>query len=122
MFDPKNKGRILMLDDMREVFAAALKSGGIVAQQTDPEILEQAADQLKQQKQLVETYNSGDFANLLAAGDVDLAHGYNGEIAEVVAEAPTASPTSCRRRARRCGWTTSAFPAKSATSRTPTSS
>ncbi len=34
------------------------------------------------------TYNSSDFANLLAAGDVDLAHGWNGELAEVVAKDP----------------------------------
>ena len=43
---------------------------------------------LKKQKTLVRTYNSSDFANLLAAGDVDLAHGYNGQIAEVVAASP----------------------------------
>ena len=28
LFDPKNKGRILMLDDMREAFGVALKSMG----------------------------------------------------------------------------------------------
>jgi len=32
----------------------------------------------------VRTYNSSDFANLLAAGDVDLSQGYNGELAEAV--------------------------------------
>ena len=55
---------------------------------TDPAVLRQAAEMLKKQKPLVRTYNSSDFANLLAAGDVDLAHGYNGELAEVVANAP----------------------------------
>lgn len=87
-FDPKNKGRILMLDDMREVFGAALKSMGKSLNETDPAVLKQAADKLKKQKRLVATYNSGDFANILAAGDVDVAHGYNGQIAEVVANAP----------------------------------
>ncbi len=43
---------------------------------------------LKKQKQLVRTYNSSDFANLLAAGDVDVAQGFNGELAEAVANAP----------------------------------
>jgi spermidine/putrescine-binding protein len=33
---------------------------------------------------IVRTYNSGDFANILAAGDVDLAHSYNGQIAQVI--------------------------------------
>jgi spermidine/putrescine-binding protein len=88
LFDPKHRGRILMLDDMREAFAAALKYQGHSLNSTDPEILRQAAELLKQQKPLVKTYNSSDFANILAAGDVDFSHGYNGEIAEVVAEDP----------------------------------
>ncbi|MGH9464916.1 MAG: ABC transporter substrate-binding protein [Thermoanaerobaculia bacterium] len=88
IFDPKHGGRISMLDDMREVFGVALKSMGHSLNTTDAAILEQAAEKLKTQKRLVKTYDSGDFANILAAGDVDLAHGYNGQIAEVVAEDP----------------------------------
>ncbi len=88
VFDEKNAGRILMLDDMRECFAVALKSMGRSLNERDPAVLRQAADLLKRQKRLVKTYNSGDFANILASGDVDLAHGYNGQLAEVVAEAP----------------------------------
>ena len=88
LFDARNKGRILMLDDMREVFGAALTSMGKSLNETDPAVLKQAADLLKKQKKLVATYNSGDFANILAAGDVDIAHGYNGQLAEVVAKEP----------------------------------
>jgi spermidine/putrescine-binding protein len=88
LFDPKYSGRILMLDDPREAFGAALKLMGRSINEQDPVILRQAAEMLKRQKPLVRTYNSSDFANLLAAGDVDLAHGYNGELAEVVANAP----------------------------------
>jgi spermidine/putrescine-binding protein len=88
VFDPRFEGRILMLDDMREVFAVALKSMGHSLNATDPTVLEQAAAKLKGQKRLVRTYDSGDFENVLAAGDVDLAHGYNGQFAKVVADAP----------------------------------
>lgn len=88
LFDPANAGRILMLDDVREVFAVALKYLGHSANETDPAILRKAADLLKEQKRLVKTYNSGDFHNILASGDVDLAHGYNGQLAQVVAENP----------------------------------
>jgi spermidine/putrescine-binding protein len=88
LFDPKHAGRILMLDDPREAFGAALKILGKSINETDPAVLRQAAEMLKAQKKLVRTYNSSDFANLLAAGDVDLAQGYNGELAEVVANAP----------------------------------
>jgi len=88
LFDERNAGRILMLDDVREAFGAALKLMGKSINERDPATLRQAAAMLKAQKRLVRTYNSSDFANLLAAGDVDVAQGYNGEIAEVVANAP----------------------------------
>ncbi len=88
LFDPRNKGQILMLDDMRECFAVALKFQGHSLNSTDPSILRQAADLLKKQKPLVKTYNSGDYENILAAGDVWFAHGYNGQLAKVVAENP----------------------------------
>jgi spermidine/putrescine-binding protein len=86
LFDQRHAGRILMLDDVREAFAATLKLMGKSANETDPAVLRQAAERLKQQKRLVRTYNSSDFATLLAAGDVDVAHGWNGELAEAAEE------------------------------------
>ena len=88
LFDPKNRGQILMLDDMRECFAVALKYLGHSLNSTDPVVLKQAADLLKKQKELVKTYNSGDYENILAAGDVWFAHGYNGQLAKVAAADP----------------------------------
>jgi len=88
LFDPRHKGRILMLDDVREVFGVALRSMGRSINERDPAVLGRAAEMLKKQKALVATYNSGDFANILAAGDVDLAQGYNGQLAEAVQEHP----------------------------------
>lgn len=88
LFDERYAGRILMLDDAREAFGAALRLLGKSINETDPAVLRQAAGMLKKQKRLVRTYNSSDFANLLAAGDVDVAQGWNGEMAEVVANAP----------------------------------
>ncbi len=88
LFDPANRGQILMLDDMRECFAVALKYLGHSLNSTDPAVLKQAADLLKKQKELVKTYNSGDYENILAAGDVWFAHGYNGQLAKVAAGDP----------------------------------
>jgi spermidine/putrescine-binding protein len=88
LFDARNAGQILMLDDMRECFAAALKSLGYSLNSTDPAILRQAADLLKKQKPWVKTYNSGDYENILAAGDVIYSHGYNGQLAKLVAREP----------------------------------
>jgi spermidine/putrescine-binding protein len=88
LFDPANKGQILMLDDMRECFSAALKFLGESINTRDEKTLRRAADLLKRQKPLVKTYNSSDFENILAAGDVTWAHGYNGQIAKVIAANP----------------------------------
>src|SRR5262249_47565377 len=88
LFDPANRGQILMLDDMRECFGVALKHLGHSLNSTDPAVLKQAADLLKKQKPLVKTYNSSDYENILASGDVIYAHGYNGQIAKVVARDP----------------------------------
>jgi spermidine/putrescine-binding protein len=88
LFDPANRGQILMLDDMRECFAAALKYLGHSINSTDPAVLKEAADLLKKQKPLVKTYNSGDFEHILASGDVIFAHGFNGQLAKLVARRP----------------------------------
>jgi spermidine/putrescine-binding protein len=88
LFEQRYAGRILMLDDERDAFGVALRLMGRSINETDPAVLRRAAEMLKKQKPLVKTYDSSDFANLLAAGDVDLAQGYSGEIAEVVAHAP----------------------------------
>jgi spermidine/putrescine-binding protein len=88
LFDPANAGQILMLDDMRECFAAALKYLGHSLNSTEPGVLKQAADLLKKQKPLVKTYNSGDYENILASGDVVYAHGYNGQLAKLAAREP----------------------------------
>src|SRR6185295_12648548 len=88
LFDERYAGRILMLDDVREAFGAALKLMGRSINEKDPAALRKAAAMLTAQKRLVRTYNSSDFANLLTAGDVDVAQGWNGEMAEVVANAP----------------------------------
>ncbi|HKI03411.1 MAG TPA: spermidine/putrescine ABC transporter substrate-binding protein [Thermoanaerobaculia bacterium] len=87
LFDERYAGRILMLDDAREAFGAALRLMGRSINERDPATLRKAAEMLKAQKRLVRTYNSSDFANLLAAGDVDVAQGFNGEMAEAVANA-----------------------------------
>lgn len=88
MFDRANAGQILMLDDAPECFAVALKRAGKSINSTDPQALAAAAQMLKDQKPLVKTYNSNDFADILAAGDVSIAHGFNGQFAKIVTANP----------------------------------
>ena len=88
LFDPRYAGKILMLDDMRECFTVALKKMGRGVNETDPAVLRQAADLLKRQHPLVRAYDSQNYDNTLKAGDVVVAHGWNGQMAKVVSEAP----------------------------------
>jgi spermidine/putrescine transport system substrate-binding protein len=88
LFDPKYRGQILMLDDRRECFAIALKKMRKSVNDTDPADLRQAADLLKKQHEIVRTYDSMNYDNKLAGGDVILAHGWNGQLAKVVSAKP----------------------------------
>jgi spermidine/putrescine-binding protein len=83
LFDPTWKGRVVMLDDMREDFAVALKSLGYSANTTDENQLLAARDKLVKQKPLVLAYDSSDFAGKIQAGDGWVVHGYSGELARV---------------------------------------
>jgi spermidine/putrescine transport system permease protein len=80
MFDPRFAGRILVLDDMREAFSMALKQLGYSLNSTNPEEIRQARDLLLRQRPLVKGYNSSNFEQDLAAGDVWLAQAYNGNL------------------------------------------
>ncbi|HUB24509.1 MAG TPA: spermidine/putrescine ABC transporter substrate-binding protein [Tepidisphaeraceae bacterium] len=88
LFDPKYSGRILMLDDMRECFVVALKRMGKSVNETDPAILNQAADMLKKQHALVRAYDSENYDRTLESGDVVVAQGWNGQMAKVVSDRP----------------------------------
>ncbi len=90
LFDSKYERKVLMLDDARECFAAALRAVGKDANATDPASLEQAAAKLKEQKHLnlVQAYDSDAFHEKLAARDALLAQGYGGQFAKVIRDKP----------------------------------
>jgi len=86
LWNPKYKDRILMLDDIREVFGAALKWKGHSMNSKNPSELLEAKNLLIQQKPLVKTYNSASFDEVLLSGDVWLAHGWSGQLAKAAAQ------------------------------------
>ena len=88
LWDPRYRGRILMLDDGREAFMAALKSMGRSLNTTDRHVLEQARDLLIRQKPLVRAYNSTNFEDVLLSRDVWLAQGWNGQFAKAMEQDP----------------------------------
>lgn len=89
LWDPRYRGRISMLNDQREVFGAVLRSMGQSMNSTDATVIESAKERLLQQKPLVKTYTSDHYDQLLASGEVVLAHGWGGQVARAMAERPT---------------------------------
>lgn len=83
LFDEKYKGKILMLDDMRECFAVALKLLGYSINETDTSILLKAKELLMAQKKLVKQYNSSGFDQAILSGDVWIAHGWSGQLVKI---------------------------------------
>jgi spermidine/putrescine transport system permease protein len=88
LWDPKYRNRIVMLDDMRENFAAALKWRGHSINSRDPKIIHRAKALLEQQKPLLQAYNSSNFQELLVSGDAWLVQGWNGPLLKAVVENP----------------------------------
>lgn len=88
LWDERYAGRILMLDDPREAFGAALKWMGQSLNASDPALLRRAQALLVRQKPLVRAYNSSNFEDVLLARDVWIAQGWNGQIARVLEQDP----------------------------------
>jgi spermidine/putrescine transport system permease protein len=88
MWDPRHRQRVLMLDDARETFGAALKRLGASLNSTDPALLARARALLVEQKPLVRAYNSSNYEDVLLSGDVWLAQGWNGQFARAIEQDP----------------------------------
>lgn len=90
LFDPAQaeqyKGKISMLNDVRETVGAALKYLGYSVNSTDPDQLEEAKELLMQQKPLLAKYDSQAYGDALASGDVAIAHGWSGDVFVAQAE------------------------------------
>ncbi|MFM8551210.1 MAG: spermidine/putrescine ABC transporter substrate-binding protein, partial [Nitrospiraceae bacterium] len=89
LWDPRYKRKVSMLNDQREVFAVALRLLGQSGNATDPAAIAKAKAKLVSQKDLVKTYTSENYQQLLAYGDVVLAHGWGGTVARAMAERPS---------------------------------
>jgi spermidine/putrescine transport system permease protein len=86
LWQEKYRDRILMLDDVREAFGAALKLQGKSLNSQDRADIRAASRLLKEQKRLVRAYDSAGFDQLLLSGDVWIAQAYSGQIAKAMAE------------------------------------
>lgn len=89
LWDPRYRGRISMLNDQREVFGMALRSLGASINSRDPAVIAKATRKLLQQKSLVKAYTSENYDQLLASGEVMLAHGWGGAVARAAVHRPS---------------------------------
>ena len=89
LWDPRYKGRISMLNDQREVLGAALRSIGASLNSRDPTEIARATQKLIAQKPLVKAYTSDHYDQLLATGEVMLAHGWGGPVARAMLHRPS---------------------------------
>ena len=81
-------GRISMLDDGRELAAAALLALKCSPNSRDAKEIDAAKDLLLMQKQYVAKYDSSNFGEALLAKETIVAQGWSGDVAKAQAEDP----------------------------------
>jgi spermidine/putrescine transport system substrate-binding protein len=87
MFDRADlKGRMVMLNDMRETIGAALKFLGFSLNTVDPGELDQAKEVVLRWKRNLAKFENEQYKTGIASGEFLLVHGYSGDILQVQAE------------------------------------
>ena len=87
-FQPKYKGRLVILDDALEIVTWALSSIGLDANSVTKENLEKVRPVIAKWLPLVKVYDSDSPKTALLNGDVDLGMVWSGEAAILIQEAP----------------------------------
>ncbi len=88
LWDEKLRGKITMLDDPIEVFAAALKKLGDSVNSGDPDQLRGAAREALSQKKLLRAYLNAEVRDQVVAGDVIAAQAWAVTAGQAIAAAP----------------------------------
>ncbi|MDO4567205.1 MAG: spermidine/putrescine ABC transporter substrate-binding protein [Oscillospiraceae bacterium] len=79
LWDERYMGNILMFSNSRDAFAIALKRLGYSFNDSDPEHLAEAAEELKNQKMLVQAYVMDEIFNKMEGGEAAIAPYYAGD-------------------------------------------
>jgi len=85
---PAFKGRASLLNDFRETVGAALKALGYSLNSTDPAELQKACGVVLRWKKNIAKFDNEQYKTGIASGEFTLAHGYSGDIAQVMLEDP----------------------------------
>ncbi|HEV8149119.1 MAG TPA: spermidine/putrescine ABC transporter substrate-binding protein [Gemmatimonadales bacterium] len=89
--DPRYRGKLTMLDDLRDVIGAFLRLRGYSLNSTDPAELETARQDAVAAKRNLKAYLSAPVKAQLISGDVWLAQLWNGDAAQAAREQPALS-------------------------------
>lgn len=79
LWDPKYTNNILMFDNSRDAFGIALKKLGYSQNTTDPARLEEAAEELIKQKEVLQSYVMDEIFDKMSSGEAALAPYYAGD-------------------------------------------
>lgn len=94
IFDPKVlakiKGKVTVLDDSRELFAAALMYNGFSANSTNPDEWKKAAETIKAAKPFWAAFNTQSYIKELTVGNIWVAHGYSNDMFQAQQDAKAA--------------------------------
>lgn len=88
MFEPKFKGRIALLDNMRDTLGMILVYLGYDLNTTNPDEINKARDFMIENKEAIAAFAPDNGQVLLDQGEVDLAFEYSGDIFQVMKENP----------------------------------
>lgn len=86
--DPKFKGRLTLLNDIRELIGIALKVNGFSFNSTNDAELQKAKETLLKWRENVAKFDSEAYKLGIATGEFSVVHGYSGDLAQVVREKP----------------------------------
>jgi spermidine/putrescine transport system substrate-binding protein len=87
LWDPAYKGKLAMLDDIREVFAVAAFRLGLDPNTKSTADLDQMVALLEQQKPLVRTYTTDDIG-VVTGGQAIIAHAWSGDVYQMTSDVP----------------------------------
>ncbi|HML17608.1 MAG TPA: spermidine/putrescine ABC transporter substrate-binding protein [Bryobacteraceae bacterium] len=88
LWNSRLRGKITMLDDPPEVFAACLKKIGDSLNSADPDQLRRAAREAEDQKALLRAYLNAEVRDQVVAGDVGAAQAWAVTAGQAIAAAP----------------------------------
>lgn len=82
------KGRISLLNDMRETIGAALKFLGYSLNTGNPDELKKAGDVVLRWKKNIAKFDNEQYKTGVASGEFIIGHGYSGDTAQVIQDDP----------------------------------